>query len=101
MNKYKLIPIPEKLQDNDWNVSTYKGNIEVCAEDENDARLICFEGTVIAAALRPGDKTPYIPWQQERLVTCELIEENYQNKRGVISPKEIRAEWLSFNNSRK
>lgn len=67
MAVYRLEPIPENADSDDWRLSKWKGVCWVDAKDEGEARL-----KVEAATLKMADglPAPHSPWPQKLLVTC-------------------------------
>lgn len=55
----------------DWELSTYKGDLIVRAEDDHKARMQATHEFAIAAKAKPGQPTKINPWSQKSLVACE------------------------------
>ena len=91
MNKYKLFPKPNNLHDHCWECSTYKDEIIVVARNPEDARSICDDVTWIGAEAK--GPTKHSPWLQGNLVECEVLEENVETSRGVLSPPHLKIKW--------
>lgn len=94
MNKYILRPIESGCDHPDWDCSIYQGEVEVLANDDFDARMLCIEATGIATLVRPNMRISTFPWISENLVECELIGRDCGLERQVIGPEEVRDEWL-------
>lgn len=89
LNKYKVIPITEKINHEDWKSSIYKGEIVVTASSEAEARSICETATAHGYSPVLRSLTLYSPWSKSDLTACELVEENYSFERGIISPSNL------------
>ncbi len=88
MKIWKLSVLNE--ESNDWNASTYKGEVFVRAESEHDARMQATLAFAIATERKLGETTAVNPWSQGSLVSCEHVEdERYEVKgnAGVLSPE--------------
>ncbi len=88
MKIWKLSVLNEESQD--WNASTYKGEVFVRAESEQDARMQATLVFAIATKRKLFETTAVNPWSQGSLVSCGPVEdERYEVKgnAGVLSPE--------------
>lgn len=93
MKVYKLTPNPSCLDDRSWKASTYKGEMTICAETKNKARLMAKMATAIATDFSSGGVI-YPPWEDSQLVSCaELEGATPRDEAIIIEPEEYDREW--------
>lgn len=71
MPMWKLIPLPADCDD--WELSTYRGEVIVRAKDEREARSLVTRQFAAAAPRKLGKSTKLDPWENSDLVSCKEI----------------------------
>lgn len=66
---------PTDVESDHWNGVTYKGEVIVRAEDQEQARHLAHSSFVIARDARLSPDSPLPPWRLPELVTCETIDD--------------------------
>ncbi len=66
---------PTDVESDDWNGSTYKGEVIARAEDEQQARTLANMHFGLVRKQVRGAHTPTAPWRRPELVTCETIDD--------------------------
>ena len=86
---YKLTPT-EKTSDH-WRASSYKGDVVIRAEDEDEARNIAkLKFLKAVKRISKYQDTPISPWSDSDLVKCERLENSDYDENGlagVLFPK--------------
>ena len=57
----------------DWEISTYKGEVIVRAQDEEEARMRASGEFITSTDIKVGEKKTRDPWIQQDVVSCELL----------------------------
>lgn len=66
---------PTDVDSDDWNGSTYKGEVIVRAEDEQQARTLANMHFGLVRKQVRGADTPMAPWRLPELVTSETVDD--------------------------
>lgn len=70
---FRLEPIDGTEPHRDWRASALKPEtVWVCAPNADVARLRVQWATIIATDVVPGRGTPYSPWNNSMLVSCDV-----------------------------
>ncbi|MEE9130815.1 MAG: hypothetical protein V3T84_12410 [Phycisphaerales bacterium] len=80
---------PTNIESDHWQGSTYKGEVIVRAEDEDEARRHALVTFRVPTERVPRADTPFPPWTQSELVTCERLDDSdyaEDGPAGVLSP---------------
>jgi len=64
---------PLNVDSPDWEAITYKGEVIVRAQNEEEARMCATGEFIIATEVKVGEKMKMDPWSQQDVVSCELL----------------------------
>jgi hypothetical protein len=73
MNTFRLVPILEQLNHDDWQASTKKEPVLVHAGSESEARLAAT--TQFGIATIKSNRTRFSPWSNPELTECLKVTE--------------------------